>query len=52
MVTVLKVAVMERDTGLRFLTGEEIDAAVAEIEAEKAAADAARRGGQAGASAS
>lgn len=41
-----QVAVMERDTGLKLLSDEEVDALVKEIEEEKAAAEAAKRGGQ------
>ncbi|KAK9813257.1 hypothetical protein WJX72_011522 [[Myrmecia] bisecta] len=41
----IEIAVMERDTGLRFLTDEEVDSLVAEVEADKAAKEAARRGG-------
>jgi hypothetical protein len=40
-----QVAVMERDTGLRILTDEEVDVVVKEVEAEKEAAEAAKRGG-------
>ncbi|EIE19930.1 20S proteasome alpha subunit D [Coccomyxa subellipsoidea C-169] len=40
----LEVAIMEKDTGLRLLSDAELDAVVATIEAEKAAAEAARRG--------
>lgn len=40
----LEVAVMERGTGLRILSDEEVDAVVKEIEEEKAAAEAAKRG--------
>lgn len=43
----LQVAVMERGTGLRILTDDEVDAVVKELEEEKAAAEAAKRGGQA-----
>lgn len=39
----LECAVMEKDTGLRLLKDEEVDALVAEIEKDKANADAARR---------
>ena len=42
----IELAVVEPDTGLRFLGDEEVDALVKEIDDEKAAADAARRGGQ------
>ncbi|KAG2448991.1 hypothetical protein HYH02_005745 [Chlamydomonas schloesseri] len=42
----IEVAVMERDTGLKLLSDEEVDALVKEIEEEKAAAEAAKRGGQ------
>mmetsp|Transcript_9840 Transcript_9840/g.24549 ORF Transcript_9840/g.24549 Transcript_9840/m.24549 type:complete len:253 (-) Transcript_9840:416-1174(-) len=42
----VEVAVMEKDTGLRILSDDEVDALVKEVEAEKAAADAAKRGGQ------
>lgn len=45
----IDIAVMEKDTGLRLLTDEEVDALVKEVEEEKAAADAARRGGAAAA---
>lgn len=41
----LQVAVMERDTGLRILTDEEVDVIVKEVEEEKEAAEAAKRGG-------
>ncbi|CAD7697241.1 unnamed protein product [Ostreobium quekettii] len=41
----IELAVMEKDTGLRVLTDEQVDALVKEIEEEKAAAEAARRGG-------
>lgn len=41
----LEVAVMERGTGLRFLSDDEVDAVVKELEEEKAAAEAAKRGG-------
>mmetsp|Transcript_25733 Transcript_25733/g.56061 ORF Transcript_25733/g.56061 Transcript_25733/m.56061 type:complete len:256 (+) Transcript_25733:208-975(+) len=44
----IEVAVMEKDTGLRILSDEEVDAVVKVIEEEKAAQEAARRG-QAGA---
>ena len=40
----LELAVMERGTGLRLLTDEEVDGLIKEIEEEKAA-EAARRGG-------
>lgn len=40
----LEIAVMEKDTGLRILPDTEVDELVASIEAEKAAAEAARRG--------
>jgi hypothetical protein len=40
----IEIAVMERDTGLRLLSDEELDALVAEVEADKAAAEAAKRG--------
>ena len=39
----LELAVVEKDSGLRFFTDAEVDALIAEIDAEKAAADAARR---------
>eukprot|EP00884_Botryococcus_braunii_P010975 jgi/Botrbrau1/1987/Bobra.0052s0029.1 len=42
----LEVAIMEKGAGLRLLKDEEVDALVAEIEADKTAADAARTGGQ------
>lgn len=45
----IEVAVMEKDTGLKILTDSEVDAFVKEVEDEKAAAEAARRG-QGGAS--
>jgi 20S proteasome subunit alpha 4 len=45
----IEIAVMERDTGLRLLGDEELDALVAEVEADKAAAEAAKRGGGGGA---
>ncbi len=41
----VQVAVMERDTGLRILTDEEVDVIVKEVEQEKEAAEAAKRGG-------
>lgn len=41
----IELAVMERETGLRVLSDEEVDQLVKEIEEEKAAAEAARRGG-------
>ncbi|KAF5830705.1 20S proteasome alpha subunit D [Dunaliella salina] len=41
----IEVAVMERDTGLRMLTDEEVDAVVKEVEEEKEAVEAAKRGG-------
>jgi len=44
-----QVAVMERDTGLRILTDEEVDVVVKEVEEEKAAAEAAKRAGASGA---
>lgn len=47
----LELAVIEKDAGPRFLSDEEIDALVAEVEADKAAATA-QRGGGGGASAS
>jgi 20S proteasome subunit alpha 4 len=47
----IEVAVMEKDTGLRLLSDEEVDVVVKEIEAEKAAAEAAKRGQAGGASA-
>lgn len=40
----IEVAVMTKDHGLRQLEEAEIDAVVAEIEAEKAAAEAAKKG--------
>lgn len=40
----IEIAVMEKDTGLRLLSDDEVDVIVKEIEAEKAAADASRRG--------
>jgi Glu-tRNA(Gln) amidotransferase subunit E-like FAD-binding protein len=43
----IEVAVMERATGLRILSDEEVDALVKEVADEKAAAEAAKRGGQA-----
>jgi len=45
----IEVAVMEQGGGLRLLTDEELDALVAEVEADKAAAEAAKRGGGASA---
>lgn len=42
----IELAVVEPAAGLRFLGDEEVDALVKEIDDEKAAADAARRGGQ------
>jgi 20S proteasome subunit alpha 4 len=44
----IEIAVMERDSGLRLLADEELDALVAEVEADKAAAEAAKRGGGGG----
>ncbi|KAI8470233.1 MAG: 20S proteasome alpha subunit D [Monoraphidium minutum] len=44
----IEIAVMERGTGLRLLGDDELDALVAEVEADKAAAEAAKRGGGAG----
>lgn len=41
----VELAVMEKDTGLRVLTDEQVDQLVKVIEEEKAAAEAARRGG-------
>jgi 20S proteasome subunit alpha 4 len=41
---------MEKDTGLRVLSDEEVDAVVKEVEEEKAAAEAAKRTGGAGTS--
>jgi len=41
----IELAVMEKDTGLRVLTDEEVDNLVKEIEVEKAAAEASKRGG-------
>ena len=41
----IELAVMEKDTGLRVLSDDEVDQLVKEIEDEKAAAEAARRGG-------
>ena len=52
LLAVCQVAVMERGTGLRILTDEEVDAVVKELEEEKAAAEAAKRGGQAAGSSS
>lgn len=40
-----QVAVMEKGTGLRILSDDEVDAVVKEVEEEKAAAEAAKRGG-------
>ena len=40
----IEVSVMERGGGLRLLGDEELDALVAEVEADKAAAEAAKRG--------
>lgn len=40
----VEIAVMERDTGLRVLQDDEVDALVKEVEEEKAAAELARRG--------
>jgi 20S proteasome subunit alpha 4 len=40
----IEIAVMTKDQGLRQLEEAEIDAIVAEIEAEKAAAEAAKKG--------
>ncbi|GBF92889.1 proteasome subunit alpha type-7 [Raphidocelis subcapitata] len=44
----IEIAVMERDSGLRLVSDEELDALVAEVEADKAAAEAAKRGGGGG----
>ena len=44
----MEIAVVEKDTGLRFLADEEVDRLVAEIDADKAAAEAARRASTAG----
>lgn len=41
----IEIAVMEKDQGLRLITDEELDALVAEVEADKAAAEAAKRSG-------
>lgn len=40
----IEIALMERDSGLRILPDEDLDALVAEVEADKAAAEAAKRG--------
>lgn len=40
----IEIAVMEQGPGLKFLTDDEVDALVKEVEEEKAAAEAARRG--------
>lgn len=40
----IEIAVMERDSGLKLLTDEEVDALVKEVEEDKASSDAARRG--------
>jgi hypothetical protein len=42
------IAVMERGSGLRILEEAELDGLVAEVEAEKAAAEAAKRSGRGG----
>jgi 20S proteasome subunit alpha 4 len=47
----IEVAVMEREGGLRLVGDDELDALVAEVEADKAAAEAAKRGGGGGAAA-
>jgi 20S proteasome subunit alpha 4 len=47
----IEIAVMTRKDGLRQLEEAEIDEYVAEIEAEKAAAEAAKKGGSASTSA-
>lgn len=44
----IEVAVMERGTGLKLLSDEEVDALVKEVEEDKAAAEAAKRGQQGG----
>eukprot|EP00955_Chlamydomonas_euryale_P086740 364241-Chlamydomonas_euryale.AAC.8 len=41
----LEVAVMEPNTGLRILSDDDVDAIIKEIEEEKAALEAAKRGG-------
>ena len=43
----LELAVMERGTGLRLLTDDEVDMLIKEIDEEKAANEAAKRGGAA-----
>lgn len=43
----IELAVVEPETGLRFLEDTEVDALVKELDEEKAAAEAARRGPQA-----
>ena len=48
----IEIAVVEQDTGMRILGDAEVDALVEELNADKAAADAARRGGTAGPSTS
>lgn len=40
----IEIAVMSRDSGLRVLTDSEVDTLVKEVEAEKAAAEASKRG--------
>lgn len=47
----VELAIMERDQPLRMLKDDEVDVLAKEIEAEKAAADAAKRRGGAGSSA-
>ena len=44
----IEIAVVEPDTGMRILEDAEVDDLVGEINADKAAADAARRSGTAG----
>jgi 20S proteasome subunit alpha 4 len=48
----IEIAVMGRDSGLYILPDKELDELIAEVEADKAAAEAAKRGGGAPPSAS
>lgn len=45
----MEIAVVEADTGMRILDDAQVDALVEEINADKATADAARRGSTTGA---
>lgn len=46
----IEIAVVEADTGMRILEDAQVDALVEELNADKAAADAARRSGTTGTS--